>query len=256
MPGKSHGQRSLADYSVWGHKRARHDLSTKQQFNDEVGNVDFRLDFGGFETLLEVSVFIKNFRVDIISSKIGKIIPGMRHIMVRVIKADVQGSVEAVKQSLLKLSNEEVVVKVIHGGVGAITESDIALASASNAIVIGFNVRPDATAKAMAETQKVDVHLYNVIYEAIEDVTRALNGMRAAVYEEKILGHAEIRQVFKASGIGNIAGAYVRDGIFQRNCQIRVFRKDEKLYEGSLASLKRFKDDVKEVRDGSPDDPL
>ena len=162
-----------------------------------------------------------------------------------VIKADVQGSVEAVK-----LSNEEVVVKVIHGGVGAITESDIALASASNAIVIGFNVRPDATAKAMAETQKVDVHLYNVIYEAIEDVTRALNGMRAAVYEEKILGHAEIRQVFKASGIGNIAGAYVRDGIFQRNCQIRVFRKDEKLYEGSLASLKRFKDDVKEVREG------
>ncbi|MBQ3406924.1 MAG: translation initiation factor IF-2, partial [Lachnospiraceae bacterium] len=167
-----------------------------------------------------------------------------------VIKADVQGSVEAVKQSLLKLSNEEVVVKVIHGGVGAITESDIALASASNAIVIGFNVRPDSTAKAMAETQKVDVHLYNVIYEAIEDVTRALNGMRAAVYEEKILGHAEIRQVFKASGIGNIAGAYVRDGIFQRNCQIRVFRKDEKLYEGSLASLKRFKDDVKEVREG------
>ena len=167
-----------------------------------------------------------------------------------VIKADVQGSVEAVKQSLLKLSNEEVVVKVIHGGVGAITESDIALASASNAIVIGFNVRPDATAKAMAETQKVDVHLYNVIYEAIEDVTRALNGMRAAVYEEKILGHAEIRQIFKASGIGNIAGAYVRDGIFQRNCQIRVFRKDEKLYEGSLASLKRFKDDVKEVREG------
>jgi len=167
-----------------------------------------------------------------------------------VIKADVQGSVEAVKQSLLKLSNEEVVVKVIHGGVGAITESDIALASASNAIVIGFNVRPDATAKAMAETQKVDVHLYNVIYEAIEDVTRALNGMRAAVYEEKILGHAEIRQVFKASGVGNIAGAYVRDGIFQRNCQIRVFRKDEKLYEGSLASLKRFKDDVKEVREG------
>ena len=167
-----------------------------------------------------------------------------------VIKADVQGSVEAVKQSLLKLSNEEVVVKVIHGGVGAITESDIALASASNAIVIGFNVRPDATAKAMAETQKVDVHLYNVIYEAIEDVTRALNGMRAAVYEEKVLGHAEIRQVFKASGVGNIAGAYVRDGVFQRNCQIRVFRKDEKLYEGSLASLKRFKDDVKEVREG------
>ena len=167
-----------------------------------------------------------------------------------VVKADVQGSVEAVKQSLLKLSNDEVVVKVIHGGVGNINESDVSLAAASNAIIIGFNVRPDATAKQMAETQKVDVHLYNVIYEALEDVERALNGMRAAVYEEKILGHAEIRQIFKASGIGNIAGAYVKDGIFQRNCSVRVFRGEEKLYEGSLASLKRFKDDVKEVREG------
>ncbi len=167
-----------------------------------------------------------------------------------VVKADVQGSVEAVKQSLLKLSNDEVVVKVIHGGVGNINESDVSLAAASNAIIIGFNVRPDATAKQMAEAQKVDVHLYNVIYEALEDVERALNGMRAAVYEEKILGHAEIRQIFKASGVGNIAGAYVKDGIFQRNCSVRVFRGDEKLYEGSLASLKRFKDDVKEVREG------
>ena len=167
-----------------------------------------------------------------------------------VVKADVQGSVEAVKQSLLKLSNEEVVVKVIHGGVGNINESDVSLAAASNAIIIGFNVRPDATAKQMAETQKVDVHLYNVIYEALEDVERALNGMRAAVYEEKILGHAEIRQIFKASGVGNIAGAYVKDGVFQRNCSVRVFRGEEKLYEGSLASLKRFKDDVKEVREG------
>ncbi|MBR0378682.1 MAG: translation initiation factor IF-2 [Lachnospiraceae bacterium] len=167
-----------------------------------------------------------------------------------VVKADVQGSVEAVKQSLLKLSNDEVVVKVIHGGVGNINESDVSLAAASNAIIIGFNVRPDATAKQMAETQKVDVHLYNVIYEALEDVERALNGMRAAVYEEKVLGHAEIRQIFKASGVGNIAGAYVKDGIFQRNCSVRVFRGEEKLYEGSLASLKRFKDDVKEVREG------
>ncbi len=167
-----------------------------------------------------------------------------------VVKADVQGSVEAVKQSLLKLSNDEVVVKVIHGGVGAITESDVSLAAASNAIIIGFNVRPDATAKAMAESQKVEVNLYSVIYEAIEDVERALKGMRAAVYEEKILGHAEIRQIFKASGVGNIAGAYVKDGIFQRNCKIRVFRGEEKLYEGQLASLKRFKDDVKEVREG------
>ena len=167
-----------------------------------------------------------------------------------VVKADVQGSVEAVSQSLLKLSNEEVVVKVIHGGVGTITESDVTLASASNAIIIGFNVRPDATAKAIADTQKVDIHLYNVIYEAIEDVERALKGMRAAVYEEKIQGHAEIRQMFRASSIGNIAGAYIKDGIFTRSSKVRVFRKEEKIYEGELASLKRFKDDVKEVREG------
>ena len=167
-----------------------------------------------------------------------------------VVKADVQGSVEAVSQSLTKLSNEEVVVKVIHGGVGAITESDVSLAAASNAIIIGFNVRPDATAKSMAETQKVDIHLYNVIYEAIEDVERAINGMRAAVYEEKVQGHLEIRQMFKASGVGNIAGSYVKDGIIQRSSKVRVFRGDEKIFEGELASLKRFKDDVKEVKEG------
>ncbi len=167
-----------------------------------------------------------------------------------VVKADVQGSVEAVSQSLLKLSNDEVVVKVIHGGVGAINESDVSLAAASNAIVIGFNVRPDATAKVMADSQKVDIHLYNVIYEAIEDVERALNGMKAAVFEEKVLGHAEIRMMFKASGIGNIAGGYIKDGTFTRNSKVRVFRGEEKIYEGELASLKRFKDDVKEVREG------
>ncbi|MCR5294971.1 MAG: translation initiation factor IF-2 [Lachnospiraceae bacterium] len=167
-----------------------------------------------------------------------------------VVKADVQGSVEAVRQSLVKLSNDEVVVKIIHGAVGSISESDVALASASNAIIIGFNVKPDSTAKAIADAQKVDIHLYSVIYEAIEDVERALNGMKAAVYEEKVLGHAEIRQLFKASGIGNIAGAYVKDGVFQRKCKIRVFRGEEQLYEGALSSLKRFKDDVKEVREG------
>ena len=167
-----------------------------------------------------------------------------------VVKADVQGSVEAVSQSLLKLSNEEVVVKVIHGGVGAITESDVSLASASNAVIIGFNVRPDATARTMAENQKVDIHLYNVIYEAIEDVERALKGMRAAVYEEKVQGHAEIRQMFKASGVGNIAGGYVKDGIITRSSKVRIFRGEEKIFEGELASLKRFKDDVKEVREG------
>ena len=167
-----------------------------------------------------------------------------------VVKADVQGSVEAITQSLVKLSNEEVVVKVIHGGVGAITESDVSLAAASNAIIIGFNVRPDATAKTVADNQKVDIHLYSVIYEAIEDVERALKGMRAAVYEEKVLGHAEIRQIFKASQIGNIAGSYVKDGTFTRGCKVRIFRGTEKIFEGELAALKRFKDDVKEVREG------
>ena len=133
-----------------------------------------------------------------------------------IVKADVQGSVEAVKQSLVKLSNDEVVVKVIHGGVGAINESDVSLASASNAIIIGFNVRPDATAKSIAEQEGVDLRLYRVIYQAIEDVEAAMKGMLDPVYEEKVIGHAEIRQIFKASGVGNIAGSYVTDGIFQR----------------------------------------
>ena len=167
-----------------------------------------------------------------------------------IIKADVQGSVEAVKESLLKLSNEEVVVKVIHGGVGAINESDVILASASNAIIIGFNVRPDATAKTTAENEGVDVRLYNVIYKAIEDVEAAMKGMLDPVFEEKVIGHAEIRQIFKASGVGNIAGSYVLDGVFQRNCLIRISREGEQIYEGKLASLKRFKDDVKEVKAG------
>lgn len=167
-----------------------------------------------------------------------------------IVKADVQGSVEAVKQSLMKLSNEEVVVKCIHGGVGAINESDVTLASASNAIIIGFNVRPDATAKATAEREGVDMRLYKVIYQAIEDIEAAMKGMLDPVFEEKIIGHAEIRQVFKASQIGNIAGSYVKDGIFQRGCKIRITRGDEQIYEGALASLKRFKDDVKEVKEG------
>lgn len=167
-----------------------------------------------------------------------------------VVKADVQGSVEAVKQSLLKLSNEEVVVKCIHGGVGAINESDVTLASASNAIIIGFNVKPDVQAKATAEREKVDVRLYDVIYKAIEDVERAMKGMLAPVYEEKVTGHAEVRQIFKASAVGNIAGSYVLDGEFRRESLIRISREGEQIYEGKLASLKRFKDDVKEVRAG------
>ena len=167
-----------------------------------------------------------------------------------IIKADVQGSVEAVKQSLTKLSNEEVVVKVIHGGVGAINESDVSLASASNAIIIGFNVRPDATAKSIAEREKVDVRLYKVIYQAIEDVEAAMKGMLDPVFEEKVIGHAVIRQLFKASGVGTIAGSYVLDGKFQRGCSCRITREGEQIYEGPLASLKRFKDDVKEVAAG------
>ena len=167
-----------------------------------------------------------------------------------IVKADVQGSVEAVKQSLVKLSNEEVVVKVIHGGVGAITESDVTLASASNAIIIGFNVRPDATAKSVAEQEGVDLRLYRVIYQAIEDVEAAMKGMLDPVFEEKVIGHAEVRQIFKASGVGNIAGSYVLDGVFQRNCKVRISREGEQIFEGALASLKRFKDDVKEVKSG------
>ena len=167
-----------------------------------------------------------------------------------IVKADVQGSVEAVKQSLLKLSNEEIVVKCIHGGVGAINESDVTLASASNAIIIGFNVRLDATAKATAEREGVDVRLYKVIYQAIEDVEAAMKGMLDPVFEEKVIGHAEVRQIFRASQIGNIAGSYVLDGMFQRGCKIRISREGEQIYEGALASLKRFKDDVKEVKEG------
>ncbi|MGI6008151.1 MAG: translation initiation factor IF-2 [Ruminococcus sp.] len=167
-----------------------------------------------------------------------------------VVKADVQGSVEAVKQSLVKLSNDEVVVKIVHGGVGAINESDVTLASASNAIIIGFNVRPDATAKAIAEQEGVDIRLYKVIYQAIEDVEAAMKGLLDPVYEEKVIGHGEVRQIFKASGVGNIAGSYVLDGVFQRGCKVRISREGKQLFDGGLASLKRFKDDVKEVKAG------
>ena len=167
-----------------------------------------------------------------------------------IVKADVQGSVEAVKQSLMKLSNEEVVVKVIHGGGGAINESDVSLAAASNAIIIGFNVRPDATAKSIAEREKVDVRLYRVIYQAIEDVEAAMKGMLDPIYEEQVIGHAVVRQTFKASGVGTIAGSYVLDGKFQRGCKARITRDGEQIFDGPLASLKRFKDDVKEVASG------
>lgn len=167
-----------------------------------------------------------------------------------IVKADVQGSVEAVKQSLLKLSNEEVVVRVIHGGVGAINESDVSLAATSNAIIIGFNVRPDAMAKQLAEQEGVDLRLYKVIYQAIEDVESAMKGMLDPIFEEKVIGHAQVRQLFRASGVGTIAGSYILDGVFQRSAKVRISRDGEQLFEGNLASLKRFKDDVKEVKAG------
>lgn len=167
-----------------------------------------------------------------------------------IIKADVQGSVEAVKQSLVKLSNDEVAVRVIHGGVGAINESDVSLASASNAIIIGFNIRVDNMAKETADRENVDIRLYRVIYDAIEDVESAMKGMLEPIFEEKVIAHAEVRQTFKASGVGTIAGSYVLDGKIERGCRVRVSRDGEQLFEGDLASLKRFKDDVKEVNAG------
>ena len=167
-----------------------------------------------------------------------------------IIKADVQGSVEAVKQSLGKLSNEEVAVKVIHAGVGNINESDVSLASAANAIIIGFNVKPDATAKSIAEHEKVDVRLYKVIYQAIEDLEAALTGMLAPVYEERSIGRAIVRQTFKASGVGTIAGCYVTDGLIERGAKARIFRGDKLIFDGNIASLKHFKDEVKEIKTG------
>lgn len=167
-----------------------------------------------------------------------------------VVKADVQGSVEAVKQSLVKLSNDEVAVKVIHGAVGAINESDVTLAAASNAIIIGFNVRPDSMAKTLAEQENVDMRLYRVIYNAIDDVEAAMKGMLEPTYQEKVIGHAEVRQTYKVSGVGTVIGAYVTDGQVLRNCKARLLRDNVVLYEGELASLRRFKDDVKEVNAG------
>ena len=167
-----------------------------------------------------------------------------------IVKADVQGSVEAVKASLEKLSNDEVRVRCIHGGVGGITQADVMLATASSAIIIGFNVRPDATARSMADQEKVDIRLYRVIYNAIEDVEKAMKGMLEPIYEEVVLGHAQVRETFKVSAIGTIAGCYVQDGKLTRNCSVRLIRDSIVIYEGKLDSLKRFKDDVREVLSG------
>lgn len=167
-----------------------------------------------------------------------------------IIKADVQGSIEALKQSLEKLSNEEIRVNVIHTGVGAITESDVMLATASNAIIIGFNVRPDNNAQIMAEKEKVDMRLYRVIYNAIEDMQDAMKGMLDPEYKEVVMGKAEVRQTFKVPNIGMIAGSYVIDGKINRNNQVRIIRDGIVIHEGTISSLKRFKDDAKEVLSG------
>lgn len=164
-----------------------------------------------------------------------------------VVKADTQGSVEAVKQSLEKLSNDQVAVRVIHGAVGAVNESDVTLAATANAIVVGFNVRPDALAKSAAEQEKIDIRLYRVIYTAIEEIEAAMKGMLDPEFQEVIIGHAEVRQVFRASGIGTIAGSYVKDGKIQRGAKVRLLRDNIVVYEGELASLRRYKDDVREV---------
>lgn len=199
----------------------------------------------GREKLLEGSKAKAKMSLDDLFSQIQE---GELKELDIIVKADVQGSVEAVKQSLTRLSNDEVVVKVIHAGVGAINESDVILASASNAIIIGFNVRPDNMAKDIAERENVDLRLYRVIYQAIADVEAAMKGLLDPVFEEKVIGHAEIRQLFKASGVGTIAGSYVLDGVFRRGCNARITRDGEQIFDGALASLKRFKDDVKEVK--------
>jgi translation initiation factor IF-2 len=167
-----------------------------------------------------------------------------------IIKADVQGSVEAMKQSLTKLSNNEIAIRIIHGGVGAINESDVILASTSNAIIIGFNVKPDNAAKETAERENVDVKLYRVIYDAINDIEAAMKGMLDPIFEERIIGHADIRMTFKASGVGTIAGSYVLDGVVIRGSKARIYRNNSLVYEGTLASLKRFQDDAREVATG------
>jgi translation initiation factor IF-2 len=167
-----------------------------------------------------------------------------------VIKADVQGSVEALRGSLEKLTNDEVRVRIIHTGAGAVTESDVMLASASNAIILGFNVRPEPVAKSVAESENVDVRYYSVIYSAIDDVQAAMKGMLDPEFAEKIIGHAEIRQIFKASGIGTIAGCYITEGRVTRNAQVRIVRDGRVVYDGTLDTLRRFKDDAKEVAAG------
>ena len=167
-----------------------------------------------------------------------------------IIKADVQGSVEAVKQAMEKLSNDEVRVRVLHSAAGAVTKDDVNLANAFNAVIIGFNIRPDASAREVAERENVDVRLYTVIYKAIEDMEKAMKGMLEPEYKEVLLGHAEVRNVFKITGAGIIAGCYVQDGKVQRNAQVRLLRDNVVVFEGKLSSLRHLKEDVKEMKEG------
>jgi translation initiation factor IF-2 len=175
---------------------------------------------------------------------------GARKELALIVKADVQGSVEAVKASLEKLSNEEVNVRVIHGGVGAINESDVMLATSSGAIIVGFNVRPDRLALDSADRQNVEIRTYRVIYECIEEIEAAMKGMLAPKFRESILGHAEVRQTIHVPNVGTIAGSYITDGKIVRSAQIRIVRDGIVIFEDKISSLRRFKDDVKEVADG------
>ena len=180
----------------------------------------------------------------------GRISEGQLKTLNLIIKTDVQGSLEALKGSLEKISNDEVKVSAIHGGVGAITETDVMLAKASEAIIIGFNVRADNNAKALAEKEGVDIRLYNVIYDAVDDITAAMKGMLAPKFRETILGSAEVREVFKITGVGSVAGCYVTNGKVVRSGKVRIYRNDVSIYDGNILALKRFKDDVKEVASG------
>ena len=180
----------------------------------------------------------------------GKIAEGNMKTLNLIIKGDVQGSVEAVKQSVVKLSNDEVQVKVIHSGAGAVNESDVMLADSSDAIILAFNVRPDAKARALAERSKVDIRTYRIIYDLLDDISAALNGMLAPKYQEIYMGKCEVRQVFRITGVGNVAGCYVTDGKIVRGGKLRIYRDDVLVVEGNVKPLKRFKDDVKEVNYG------
>ena len=198
----------------------------------------------------ESESMIKSAKVGSLEEMFGNIPDGNMKNLNLIIKGDVQGSVEAVKQSVLKLSNDEVQVKVLHSGAGAVTESDVMLAESSNAIILGFNVRPDSKAKALAERSKVDVRSYRIIYDLLDDMEAALKGMRAPKYQEVLLGKCEVRQTFKITGVGNIAGCYVLDGKIVRGGKLRIYREDILIVEGNVKQLKRFKDDVKEVAAG------